>query len=299
VRALSNPYRVTNKARLAEWFLLTVAAMLCGLGSHAQAQSPEVPPAESTAGCSVKRTNPDVSLTYDLAFSGHARAGEGYECPFIQGLIFQLEATEAGWEIAIHESSRDENLARPTQPVDGRSGLLIAGSDFAGETNPGANPRGATPPSARRFSFFSGQDSGSLAVSNIKLDARPSGTKATIAEMWFDVSLEIQAIDGVPVYGPPVVGVNGRGTPPEATYAPSPEYSKEAKKAKYQGTVALSLIVDAQGHPRNIKAATPLGMGLAEKAIEAVTKWRFKPATKDGKPVPAFVNVVVTFHLRR
>ena len=254
------------------------------------------PPSESTPGCSVKRTNPDASLTYDLAFSGRVRDGERYECAFIKGLIFQLEPTAEGWEIAVHEGNRNENLARPTQPANRRSPLLIAGPDFAEETS----PRGAMPPPASRgFSFFSGQDSGSLVVSNIKLDTRPSGAKTTIDELSFDVSLEIQAIDGVPIYGDPVIGVNGRGTPPEPTYAPSPEYSKEAKKAKYQGTIALSLIVDAQGRPRNVRAATPLGMGLAEKAIEAVTKWRFKPATKDGEPVPAFANVVVTFQLRR
>lgn len=92
--------------------------------------------------------------------------------------------------------------------------------------------------------------------------------------------------------------IPGHGiSPPRALYDPEPDYSEEARKVKLQGSVVLSLVVDATGHPRNVKIARSLGMGLDEKAIEAVEKWRFVPGTKDGYPVATRVEVEVNFHL--
>jgi protein TonB len=105
-----------------------------------------------------------------------------------------------------------------------------------------------------------------------------------------------------PGYGGNVGGglyrVGGGISSPVAIYDPEPEFSDEARRAKYQGIVVLSVIVDAQGKPQNIHVVRALGMGLDEKAIEAVKTWKFKPAMKDGKtPVPVAVNVEVNFHL--
>jgi len=72
----------------------------------------------------------------------------------------------------------------------------------------------------------------------------------------------------------------------------------EARRAKYQGICLISLIVDAQGNPQNPRVVQALGMGLDEKALEAVRKYKFKPAMKDGKtPVPVMITVLVNFHL--
>ena len=76
-----------------------------------------------------------------------------------------------------------------------------------------------------------------------------------------------------------------------------PEYSEEARKAKYSGSVLLSIIVDQNGLPRDIKVVRPLGLGLDQKAIEAVMKWRFRPGMKGGRPVPVQAQVEVSFRL--
>ncbi|MGO9239510.1 MAG: energy transducer TonB [Bryobacteraceae bacterium] len=88
-------------------------------------------------------------------------------------------------------------------------------------------------------------------------------------------------------------GVGG----PIVIYKPEPEYSEVARKAKFQGTVMLSVVVGVDGKARDVRVVRSLGMGLDEKAIEAVQKWRWKPGFKDGKPVPVRANVEVNFRL--
>lgn len=91
--------------------------------------------------------------------------------------------------------------------------------------------------------------------------------------------------------------VGGGVSPPRQIYAPEPEFSEEARKAKYQGVCTLGLIVGTDGRPSNIRVLSALGMGLDEKAIEAVKNWRFEPAMKDGHPVRVEIAVEVDFHL--
>jgi TonB family protein len=97
---------------------------------------------------------------------------------------------------------------------------------------------------------------------------------------------------GVVVFTP-----GGGVTAPKAIYDPEPEYSDEARRAKHEGIVLLALIVDQQGRARNVRIVRSLGMGLDEKAIEAIKKWKFAPGTKDGYPVAVQVNVEVNFRL--
>ena len=97
----------------------------------------------------------------------------------------------------------------------------------------------------------------------------------------------------------PVPRADSGMTPPRVTYAPDPEYSEEARAAGYQGTCLLWLIVGADGTPHDIKVSRKLGMGLDQKAIEAVRSWRFEPARKDGKPVAVQINLEVSFRLFR
>jgi protein TonB len=94
-----------------------------------------------------------------------------------------------------------------------------------------------------------------------------------------------------------VFRVGGGVSAPKELYAPEPEYSEEARKAKYQGTCVLYVIVGADGRPRDLRVARSLGLGLDEKAIDAVKTWKFEPAMKDGKPVAVAISVEVEFRL--
>ncbi len=94
-----------------------------------------------------------------------------------------------------------------------------------------------------------------------------------------------------------VFRVGGGVSAPRILDQPDPEYSEEARKAKYQGVCVLWLIVGPDGHTRDTKVARSLGMGLDEKAMEAVRKWKFEPAMKDGKPVSVQIMVEVNFRL--
>jgi protein TonB len=91
----------------------------------------------------------------------------------------------------------------------------------------------------------------------------------------------------------------GKGgvTAPRPIFDPDPEYSDAARRAKYQGSVLLWLVVAPNGRPRNIRVQRSLGMGLNEKAMNAVSQWRFQPATLNGQPVAVQINVEVSFRL--
>ena len=104
-----------------------------------------------------------------------------------------------------------------------------------------------------------------------------------------------------PGYGGGIGGgvyrVGGGVSAPRILYSPDPDYSEEARKAKFQGTVTLWLVVGADGRPRDARVARSLGMGLDEKALAAVRQWKFEPAMKDGRPVAVQINVEVNFRL--
>jgi len=92
--------------------------------------------------------------------------------------------------------------------------------------------------------------------------------------------------------------IGGGVVGPVALNSVEAEFSDEARRAKYQGVCLISLIVDVHGDPQNPRVIRALGMGLDEKALEAVRKYKFKPAMKDGKtPVPVMITVEVNFRL--
>jgi periplasmic protein TonB len=91
--------------------------------------------------------------------------------------------------------------------------------------------------------------------------------------------------------------VGGGVTAPRPIFALDPEYSEEALIAKYEGVVVLAVIVGPDGRTRDIRLMRSLGMGLDEKAMEAVRSWRFEPARRNGQPVAVMVSIEVNFRL--
>jgi len=98
----------------------------------------------------------------------------------------------------------------------------------------------------------------------------------------------------------PAPGVvnNPNETPPVVIFKVEPAYPEAAIPAKWQGSVTLDVTIDKSGHPQNIRVARTLGFGFDESAIEAVERWRFKPAMSGGSPVESRTQVVMSFQLR-
>lgn len=96
-------------------------------------------------------------------------------------------------------------------------------------------------------------------------------------------------------YGGGVYRVGGGVTAPRAIHTPEPQLSDEARQGRVQGSVVLTAVIDATGKPGDVRVTRSLGMGLDEKAIQAIRNWKFQPAMKDGRPVAAQVNIEVAF----
>jgi TonB family protein len=103
--------------------------------------------------------------------------------------------------------------------------------------------------------------------------------------------------DNTPTAGEGTLRGNGGSTKPSAIYAPIPPFSDQARKAKVQGTILLTLTVAASGDVEDVKVVNGLGSGLDESAIATVRTWKFKPGTEDGSPVKSEINVEVSFRL--
>jgi protein TonB len=90
-----------------------------------------------------------------------------------------------------------------------------------------------------------------------------------------------------------------RYTLPAVIRKVEPVYTKQALAAMFEGFVALSLTVRADGLAENVTVIRGVGLGLNENAVECLKSWRFRPATRDGEPVPARVTVEINFRLPR
>jgi len=121
---------------------------------------------------------------------------------------------------------------------------------------------------------------------------------AVVASYWHDY---FDKLEGKPAKSMPPPGVvvfkPGVVSAPHATFRPDPEYSEDARKLKHQGTLVISLVVDSTGITRDLQIVRPVGLGLDEKGIAAVSQWKFQPAEKDGRPVAIAISVEVDFHL--
>jgi TonB family protein len=106
---------------------------------------------------------------------------------------------------------------------------------------------------------------------------------------------QVAQVGGYPAHSAATVPANS--TAPVLIRKTEPEYTEEARAAHFQGTVTLSARVNTDGVPEDMRVVRSLGMGLDEKAIDAVKQWRFRPATEDGQPVASMSTIEVNFRL--
>lgn len=106
------------------------------------------------------------------------------------------------------------------------------------------------------------------------------------------VPLEPSAEDLSPVRS------GGEVTRPEKISGPNPQYTEIARKARIQGVVIVEAIIDKTGRVRHVRVLKPLPMGLDQSAVEAVSQWKFKPATLHGRPVDVYYNLTINFRLQ-
>ena len=98
-------------------------------------------------------------------------------------------------------------------------------------------------------------------------------------------------------YGGGLMSVGGGVAAPQVLHSVEPEFTDEARRANFQGSVSIKLIVDSQGNPQNVQIVRRLGMGLDEKALDAVRQYKFKPAMYQGHPVSVQIVIDVDFRL--
>ena len=99
---------------------------------------------------------------------------------------------------------------------------------------------------------------------------------------------------------PPIKSRSPQPSPPShpvPIYRPEPEYSEQARRAKFNGDVRALITIDERGNVTSVTFLDSPGLGLDEKVVEAVSRWRFKPAMENGVPVTSKGEVTVTFRL--
>jgi TonB family protein len=118
---------------------------------------------------------------------------------------------------------------------------------------------------------------GSIATAQTKAQPKPQAAPQAAAEKPYDLTDDI--------------------TPPRLLEVANPEYTDVAKKKKIEGTVVLDIVVDKKGNVTEAKVKKGLGYGLDESAVAAVKVWLYKPAEKDGQPVPVRMEVTTEFYM--
>jgi TonB family protein len=147
-----------------------------------------------------------------------------------------------------------------------------------------------------RLSFHAPDLRNHAVAFQLMVTVRSMSGEATSEGQTLKVSLSLQ-LNPPPATQSGVYHVGGGVSAPALIHKVDPEYSEEARKSKLEGTVLLKVEITPEGKATNIKVLHALGMGLDEKAVECVTKWRFKPGMKDGEPVTLDAQIEVNFRL--
>jgi len=101
----------------------------------------------------------------------------------------------------------------------------------------------------------------------------------------------------VPQASNPPYRVGGEVSRPEVLLTTKPQYTELARRARISGTVIVEAVIDEQGNVTETRVLKGLPMGLSKAAVDAVQTWKFKPASREGKPVPVYYVLTVSFQV--
>ena len=105
--------------------------------------------------------------------------------------------------------------------------------------------------------------------------------------------------DGGNCEGCKIISASAPGmTPPAPIETVSPAYPELARRAHVEGVIVVEAIIGADGLVRDVRVLRGASLLLDPAALEAVRRWRYRPARIGGRPVAVYLNVVVTFSLR-
>jgi TonB family protein len=147
-----------------------------------------------------------------------------------------------------------------------------------------------------RLTFEAPDNVNHLVAFTLTVAVRSMSGEATSEGQTLKVNLSLQ-VNQPPATQSGLYHVGGGVSAPALIHKVEPEYTEEARKARLQGAVWLKVEISPEGKATKIKVLHALGMGLDEKAVECVTKWRFKPGLKDGEPVTVEAQIEVNFRL--
>jgi TonB family protein len=246
--------------------------------------------------------------------NGTAASATAIVYDVVAARMIKLDATAKTAEVspirvgkAVPLDPTAQNSMPPATPPDGQTLLgtrKIAGLDAWGQQGVRVTkrPDGATLSTDREVWFSVNYRIPLLEV--LRPEGRPVATQRVVD---FDPSEPDPALfripDGYKVSDAPpppepepgTVRIGGNVSAPRVLYAADPEFSEDARRHHIAGNVLVSLVVDENGLPQNVKVLRGVGYGLDEKAVEAVKKYRFRPAMREGVPVKVQLNVEVNF----
>ncbi len=127
-------------------------------------------------------------------------------------------------------------------------------------------------------------------------------TRPRQSHTWMRIAAMVAMLSVVPLLAAfqspqPPYSVGDGVSAPKVIYRAQPQYTPEAKEARVEGEVFLSIVVDPGGYPSEVTVTKSLGYGLDEQAVAAVTQWRFEPGEKDGVAVPVKATISINFKL--
>jgi TonB family protein len=112
----------------------------------------------------------------------------------------------------------------------------------------------------------------------------------------FQIPSGFTVVDALPPQAETPLGGEGI-SPPRVIKSVDPEFSKQERRSRFNGTVLVSLMVDEAGLPQNVKVVHGVRQDLDQKAVQAVQQYRFKPAMRNGIPVKVDLTIDVNFHI--